>query len=827
MNKKSIITIIIIICICLLLPNNVKATEGENILGSNHETNIIESVENNEPEVLTGLTGGGSLLKPISQFLCYIFDAIIDLLQEMFVTPENIKIENDDYSINYSIKYSPAIIFSGQVPALDIDFITPGEGRTGSVTKTEKYSLIDALNMNGAKKVFEKQYDGVGFNYVFVTKKGTIRDIKKDKIYGYDKTREIDIELLEGKIQSLQSEKPEISFAGGTWDSEANSFECVWYNEDETKLYIIVDYFKIKQQMDTSGLYSNVNEGIIYLYELDINEDLGEVTDITGEEFKEIIYTKHYASSAAILQNVISTWYNALRRIALVGLLSALIYIGIRILLTSTSAKDKAKYKKMLKDWFVALCLLFALHYVMSFTITIVDKISEVFRVSTIAANGEDILMTNVRNTILNGNNWSEVLAYVVIYSVLVVFTIIYTIQYLRRIIYLAFLTVIAPLITLTYPLDKIKDNKSQAFDMWIKDYIFFSLIQVVHLLIYYVFLGSAIDLTNSGNWLFAIVAIAFITPAEKLIKKMFGFEKSKTLGAMAAGATGALVVNAMKKFPQGKEKQSTVATAKPIKTSAGQPIGDFAREYMASGGIVNTSSSSTGGGAGNSSNQASKLADLINSTSKMKKPKRRTIKGIGNVARKYFPSVAGGSIRVMAQTTGALIGVSAILAQGEYENIGTGLMVGSGAGKAAANITENAIKGAGKIPEKAKEIMETFNEGAGRNKFNKVFRNYREYEDLKRDSGFGTDEFDKKVQTMVDSGIKNTKQMSKILNNHKKHPRKYSMEKAIKYSQLAEKCTDDILNDKAKFIRFCEDQKLKITDEELIKLRQDIMNFK
>ena len=33
--------------------------------------------------------------------------------------------------------------------------------------------------------------------------------------------------------------------------------------------------------------------------------------------------------------------------------------------------------------------------------------------------------------------------------------------------------------------LDKIKDSKSQAFDMWIKDYVFFSLIQVVHLLIY------------------------------------------------------------------------------------------------------------------------------------------------------------------------------------------------------------------------------------------------------------------------------------------------------------------------------------------------------
>ena len=56
-------------------------------------------------------------------------------------------------------------------------------------------------------------------------------------------------------------------------------------------------------------------------------------------------------------------------------------------------------------------------------------------------------------------------------------------------------------------------------------------------------------DLADRGNWVFALVAIGFIVPAEKLIKKMFGFEKSKTLGALAAGASGALVMNAINKL--------------------------------------------------------------------------------------------------------------------------------------------------------------------------------------------------------------------------------------------------------------------------------------
>lgn len=45
------------------------------------------------------------------------------------------------------------------------------------------------------------------------------------------------------------------------------------------------------------------------------------------------------------LRDTVATWYVALRNIAIVGLLSALLYIGIRIVISS-SAGDKAKYKQ-------------------------------------------------------------------------------------------------------------------------------------------------------------------------------------------------------------------------------------------------------------------------------------------------------------------------------------------------------------------------------------------------------------------------------------------------------------------------------------------------
>ena len=54
-------------------------------------------------------------------------------------------------------------------------------------------------------------------------------------------------------------------------------------------------------------------------------------------------------STAGVLQSNIATWYIALRTIALVGLLSVLVYIGIRIAITSVAA-EKGKYKFVVMD---------------------------------------------------------------------------------------------------------------------------------------------------------------------------------------------------------------------------------------------------------------------------------------------------------------------------------------------------------------------------------------------------------------------------------------------------------------------------------------------
>ena len=98
------------------------------------------------------------------------------------------------------------------------------------------------------------------------------------------------------------------------------------------------------------------------------------------------------------LRNTISGWYYALRNLALVALLSILVYVGIRMLLTSVS-QDKAKYKMMLKDWFVALCLLFAMHYIMIATLNLCSTVTK-----AIGASGQNVNMTEKTMNTINEN---------------------------------------------------------------------------------------------------------------------------------------------------------------------------------------------------------------------------------------------------------------------------------------------------------------------------------------------------------------------------------------------------------------------------------------
>lgn len=265
-------------------------------------------------------------------------------------------------------------------------------------------------------------------------------------------------------------------------------------------------------------------------------EDLDNALTFFYNEFTGYAVTYEGAtpviSPAVALRETIAKWYTVLSTIALVGMLSILVYIGIRILFTTVS-KDKAKYKQMLIDWLVAMCLLFFMHYIMAFSVNFVEKITELIKY----IDTNDFM--NIARNHAELSDTSKSLGYVVIYVVLIILTISFTFTYLRRVIYMAFLTMVSPLVAFTYPIDKVNDGQAQAFNMWIKEYIFTLLIQPMHLLLYVVIIGAAQDLAKS-NIIYSIVALAFITQAEKIVRRFFGFEKAQGPGGFLQGPGGA-----------------------------------------------------------------------------------------------------------------------------------------------------------------------------------------------------------------------------------------------------------------------------------------------
>lgn len=471
---------------------------------------------------------------------------------------------DDLYLPTYII--SPYEIFSNSIPTFDVNFFDP----QGSVTyHNGNTTREEVVEISVGEKITVSPGGGEPQTYYRFTQ-SEFDQFKST--YGFSENGN-----ATGNTSSNMS--------GGQLYAEYK-----WTNSNDGKTYIA-------WKCNVSDLYNT----------MDYDYMVSNMREIITEEI-----TTEVKSTAGELRNIVSGWYYALRNLALVGLLSVLVYIGIRIVISST-ANEKAKYKSMIMDWIIAMCLLFFLHYIMAFSVKIVEKITDALA----SVNDENITIVYIQddaddenghiakgisgedegaNTDLDyfiesgkavyvkkgevepgttqtaehsflkfntnemgaarvnyqvekGENSANTLvskiSYCIIFLVLIAYTFIFSFTYLKRVLYMAFLTLIAPLVALTYPIDKVNDGQAQAFNTWFKEYIFNLLIQPMHLILYTILIGTAFEFA-SKNMLYTIVALGFMVPAEKLLRRFFGFEKAHTPGALAGPAGAALMMTGM-----------------------------------------------------------------------------------------------------------------------------------------------------------------------------------------------------------------------------------------------------------------------------------------
>ncbi len=266
------------------------------------------------------------------------------------------------------------------------------------------------------------------------------------------------------------------------------------------------------------------------------------------------------------IRESVSMWYYIMRIIALSILLLILIYVGIKIAIT-TIASEKAIYKKALTDWVVSLVILFMIQLIVLFTINVNNALIKALEnAATSQSAGVSAAMTGIFKKGLIGIS-IEGIACTVIYCIMVGQTLGFLISYINRMIKLAFLIIISPLITITYTIDRMGDGKAQALNAWLKEFVFSVLIQPFHCIIYIVLIDMAFNLLGNGGMtligggtnsaliasVLAILCIKFVKEAEKIVRKIFHFEDDDSSTSLAAGlAIGAVALNKAKGVGRG-----------------------------------------------------------------------------------------------------------------------------------------------------------------------------------------------------------------------------------------------------------------------------------
>lgn len=306
-----------------------------------------------------------------------------------------------------------------------------------------------------------------------------------------------------------------------------------------------------------------------------------------------------------LIRDNIAVWYYVLRNLSIVILLGILLYVGIRMAI-STVASDQAKYKKMFTDWAVSLALVFVLQYIMIFTIecnnvlvdvlniargkvqqgTYADGLNGTFQAGNdaLGIDPKDNQYDNALNQIASQAwhvSFTVGVSSALVYIILVGMTLMFLIMYIKRMLTIGFLIVISPLITITYSIDKMGDGKSQALNAWLKEFVFNVLIQPFHCIIYLIFTNTAINLLVEQQTLasavLSICMVLFIFTGEKIVRNIFNFRAS-SLGEAIGGAAAITTGISMLKNKGEKDKKNKVDTKRmPNMSNPGDKTGGVA----------------------------------------------------------------------------------------------------------------------------------------------------------------------------------------------------------------------------------------------------------
>jgi hypothetical protein len=299
--------------------------------------------------------------------------------------------------------------------------------------------------------------------------------------------------------------------------------------------------------------------------DVDVETILFNNLDLTSVDFFKTGGTNEVVK--ALRENV-AIWYTAMRNLALAFLVIICLYVGIRMAL-STAADEKAQYKRMLMDWVTSLALVFVIHYIMVAIIQFNNILVKAIEGAQI--NGESVAgMSDEFRKDAFIISYIKGTSSAITYLMLQLMTITILLMYVKRMITVAFLMMLSPLVAITYSIDKMGDGKAQALNTWLKEFAYTILIQPFHCLAFAALGGIAKDMVESGGGhdfmagIFTILLITFILQSEKIVKKIFHFESSSLQDVLASAAIASSLMDKSRGF--AKKTAGAANAAKELK---------------------------------------------------------------------------------------------------------------------------------------------------------------------------------------------------------------------------------------------------------------------
>ena len=222
----------------------------------------------------------------------------------------------------------------------------------------------------------------------------------------------------------------------------------------------------------------------------------------------------------------VAKWNVIMSAIALILLLGVMIYLAINMALVYAGVRTPQKHAN-LKNTMINVLISFVMIFILPIILAVIANVNDVMvrllsqaRVGIInsseAANFE-IYVRYANNHLGSFNSAMTGITYILLIIIYMRFIIVY----LKRFYTLGLLTIVSPLITVTYAVDKLKDDKSQILGKFYREYFYAYFLQPLHCIIYLFYLGGvgAIAVTSP---LMGLFLLSMFGRVEKIIKGLF-----------------------------------------------------------------------------------------------------------------------------------------------------------------------------------------------------------------------------------------------------------------------------------------------------------------